>query len=71
VLVPGYTDQPREIQEVATFGAGLGNGERVDVLPFHKLAPKYEHLGIPFPLAATPPELAAVVRERFGRRALG
>jgi pyruvate formate lyase activating enzyme len=69
VLVPGFTDHPREIQEVATIAAGLGNVERVDVLPFHKLgAPKYEQLGIPFPLAATPapsPELTAVVRERF------
>jgi pyruvate formate lyase activating enzyme len=69
VLVPGYTDHPREIQEVATFAAGLGNVERIDVLPFHKLgAPKYEQLGIPFPLADTPtpsPGLTEVVRERF------
>lgn len=69
VLVPGFTDHPREIQEVAAIAAGLGNVERVDVLPFHKLgAPKYEELGIPFPLADTPtpsPELTAVVRERF------
>jgi pyruvate formate lyase activating enzyme len=69
VLVPGFTDHPREIQEVATIAAGLGNVERIDVLPFHKLgAPKYEQLGIPFPLADTPapsPELTATVRERF------
>jgi pyruvate formate lyase activating enzyme len=75
VLVPGYTDHPREIQEVATFASGLGNVQRVDVLPFHKLgAPKYEQLGIPFPLASTPtpsPELTAVVRERFAGAGLG
>ena len=39
------------------------------MLPFHKLgAPKYQQLGIPFPLADTPapsPALTAVVRERF------
>jgi pyruvate formate lyase activating enzyme len=55
VLVPGLTDDPREVERVATFAAGLGNVERIDVLPFHKLgAPKYAQLGIPFPLAGTP-----------------
>jgi len=72
VLVPGFTDDPREIQEVATFVAGLGNVERVDVLPFHKLgAAKYDQLGIPFALADTPtpsPQLTATVRENFGTR---
>jgi len=68
VLVPGFTDDPREIHEAAAFAAGLGNVERLDVLPFHKLgASKYEQLGFPFPLADTPTpstELTAVVRER-------
>jgi pyruvate formate lyase activating enzyme len=57
VLVPGITDRPDELGWIARFAAGLGNVERVDVLPFHKLgAPKYELLGIDFPLAdwATP-----------------
>jgi pyruvate formate lyase activating enzyme len=71
VLVPGFTDDPREIHEVATIVAGLPNVQRLDVLPFHKLgAPKYEQLGIPFPLADTPTpssELTAVVREQFAR----
>jgi pyruvate formate lyase activating enzyme len=69
VLVPDLTDDPREVDRVATFAAGLGNVERVDVLPFHKLgAPKYEQLGIPFPLADTPVpgrELVQSVRARF------
>jgi pyruvate formate lyase activating enzyme len=54
---------------VATIAAALGNVERLDVLPFHKLgAAKYEQLGITFPLAGTPvpsPELTATVRENF------
>ena len=54
---------------MAAFTAGLGNVERVDVLPFHKLgAPKYAKLGIPFPLADTPApseELVRQVRARF------
>src|SRR5947208_1371331 len=47
VLVPGYTDHPREVEGVARFASSLGNVERVDVLPFHKLGgPKYERLGV-------------------------
>jgi pyruvate formate lyase activating enzyme len=64
VLVPGYTDEPDEIERVARFAAGLANVERVDVLPFHRLgAPKYAQLGTPFPLADIPSPTAASVRE--------
>ena len=55
VLVPGFNDDPAEIESVAAFAAGLGNVERVDLLPFHTLGePKYAELGIPFPLAGNP-----------------
>lgn len=55
VLVPGLTDGAANVAGVAQFAAALGNVERVDVLPFHKLgAAKYARLGIAFPLAATP-----------------
>jgi pyruvate formate lyase activating enzyme len=55
VLVPGLTDETANVQGVARFAAALGNVERVDVLPFHKLgAAKYQRLGIPFPLDSTP-----------------
>jgi pyruvate formate lyase activating enzyme len=74
VLVPGYTDDFAEVDAVAEFVATLPNVERVDVLPFHKLgAPKYDSLGIPFPLADNPvpsPELVDAVRERFARHEL-
>lgn len=69
VLVPGITDEPGEIEAVAAFASSLGNVERVDVLPFHKLgASKYERLGIPFALADVPAPTAASTteaRERF------
>lgn len=69
VLVPGWTDDEAAIDGLAAFAAGLGTVEAVDVLPFHKLgAPKYEALGIPFPLRDTPvpdPELVERVRDRF------
>jgi pyruvate formate lyase activating enzyme len=38
VLVPGLTDDFEDIARIAAFAAGLGNVERVDVLPFHQLA---------------------------------
>ena len=37
VLVPGLTDDPEDIKHLAAFAAGLGNFERVDVLPFHQM----------------------------------
>jgi len=37
VLVPGLTDRDEDIAQIAKFSAGLGNVERVDVLPFHQM----------------------------------
>jgi pyruvate formate lyase activating enzyme len=69
VLVPGWTDDLTAVDGLAEFVAGLDTVDRVDVLPFHKLgAPKYEALGIPFPLRDTPtpdPALTERVRARF------
>ncbi|MFI6645968.1 pyruvate formate-lyase-activating protein [Streptomyces sp. NPDC050504] len=77
VLVPGWTDDPAAIDGLGAFLAGLGNVDRVDVLPFHKLGShKYDALGIPFPLRDAPgpdPDLTERVREQFrehGLRAL-
>ncbi|ACU36357.1 pyruvate formate-lyase-activating protein [Actinosynnema mirum] len=74
VLVPGHTDAEDNVAGVADFAASLGNVERVDVLPFHKLGEsKYQELGIKFPLAGTPtptPALVARVREQFAERGL-
>src|SRR5262249_45341976 len=66
VLVPGWNDGPAEIERVAGFAAGLGNVERVDLLPFHTLGEsKDTELGIPFPLAdnptPTPDQIAAAL----------
>ncbi|NLH79392.1 MAG: pyruvate formate lyase-activating protein [Phyllobacteriaceae bacterium] len=69
VLVPGLTDKFDEIEGLAAFAAKLGNVERVDILPFHKLGEfKWAAEGIPYTLADTPPptpELAERVRETF------
>jgi pyruvate formate lyase activating enzyme len=69
VLVPGWTDDPHGVAGIAAFAAELGNVERVDVLPFHRLgAVKYEQLGLRFPLADVEPpgaELLDRVRGQF------
>ena len=68
VLVPGLTDDLTGVDGVAGFAAGLGNVERVDVLPFHRLgAAKYDRLGLPFPLRDTSPPDRALVERIRGR----
>jgi pyruvate formate lyase activating enzyme len=64
VLVPGLTDDPEQIERVAAFAGGLGNVERVDVLPFHQMGRyKWERLGIPYTLdAVSPPTNGSVER---------
>ncbi|PYX28419.1 MAG: pyruvate formate lyase-activating protein [Acidobacteria bacterium] len=37
VFVPGWSDDARNISQLARFAASLGNVERVDVLPFHQM----------------------------------
>jgi len=52
VLVPGLTDDLQDIAKIAQFTAGLGNVERVDVLPFHQMGKyKWKELGITYELA--------------------
>lgn len=56
VLVPGLTDDYDDIARIAEFAAGLGNVERVDVLPFHQLGRyKWAELKIPYDLADVEP----------------
>ncbi|HEU4691544.1 MAG TPA: pyruvate formate-lyase-activating protein [Vicinamibacterales bacterium] len=64
VLVPGHTDNLDGIQHLARFTAGLGNVQRVDVLPFHQLGTfKWAKLGIPYTLSdVSPPDASLVDR---------
>jgi pyruvate formate lyase activating enzyme len=51
VLVPGLTDVPEEMAQLAEFAARLGVVERVEVLPFHQLGQyKWEKLGLDYQL---------------------
>jgi pyruvate formate lyase activating enzyme len=55
VLVPGWSDDPEDIAKIASFSAGLGNVERVDVLPFHQMGRyKWERLGLKYACADVP-----------------
>lgn len=73
VLVPGLTDLPDEMENIAAYGASLGVVERVEVLPFHQLgAYKWEKLGIDYRLADTdPPSVDSVRRAIAIFRAAG
>ncbi|HEY2775388.1 MAG TPA: pyruvate formate-lyase-activating protein [Candidatus Binatia bacterium] len=54
VLVPGLTDDMDDLARTAEFAAGLGNVERVEVLPFHQLGSfKWERLGLEYTLKDT------------------
>ena len=56
VLVPGLTDDLDDIAKTAEFVSGLGNVERVDVLPFHQMGKyKWANLGIEYTLQDVEP----------------
>jgi pyruvate formate lyase activating enzyme len=62
VLVPGVTDDPAQITEIARFAAGLGVVERVDVLPFHQMGRfKWKQLGLPYALDDVQPPSTELV----------
>ena len=73
VLVPGLTDDPADIAQIAAFAAKLGNVERVEVLPFHQMGRfKWETLGIRYALETTePPSPEAVAAACATFRAQG
>ena len=56
VLVPNLTDDLDDIKKIAEFAGGLGNVERVEVLPFHQMGRfKWKQLGIKYHLEQTQP----------------
>jgi pyruvate formate lyase activating enzyme len=64
VLVPGWTDAPTDITKIAEFAAGLGNVERVDVLPFHQMGRfKWKELDLEYKLESVLPPAAEAVEQ--------
>ena len=64
VLVPGLTDDPEDIAQIAKFTASLGNVERVEVLPFHQMGKfKWKELKLNYTLDnVLPPTIDAAER---------
>jgi pyruvate formate lyase activating enzyme len=63
VLVPGLTDEEADISKIAEFAAGLGNVERVDVLPFHQMGRfKWKELGLDYKLRDVEPPSVDLVK---------
>lgn len=56
VVVPGITFNEKYLTQLGEFLATLKNIKALDVLPYHDMAiPKYENLGIEYPLKGIPP----------------
>ncbi len=54
VLVPGYTDDPKDLKQLGKFLKGLKGMTHFQIFPYHNLAiPKYENLHIDYPLKNT------------------
>jgi pyruvate formate lyase activating enzyme len=67
VLVPGLTDDLDDIARLADFASGLGNVERVDVLPFHQIGKfKWDQLRLDYRLRDVDPPTASVVERVCG-----
>jgi pyruvate formate lyase activating enzyme len=60
VVVPGLTDDEESVRSLAKHAARLGNVERVECLPFHKMGEfKWAELGMDYQLTDTPPPSAS------------
>jgi pyruvate formate lyase activating enzyme len=59
VLVPGFTDAPEHLKQLASFVATLTNVQRVDILPYHTFGiAKWKALGLPYTLEGVAPPTA-------------
>jgi pyruvate formate lyase activating enzyme len=68
VLVPGLTDGAENVTHIAKFAGGLGNVQRVDVLPFHQMGRfKWKELKLDYSLSDVQPPPHSVVEEACGK----
>jgi len=64
VLVPGLTDDPENVAQVADIVAAWPNVQRVEVLPFHNMgADKWRELGMRYNLEDTKPPTSRSLKE--------
>ena len=63
-LIPGITDTRRNIRSVTELVDRCGNVERIDILPYHRIASeKYNRLGMPCRMPDTMPPTAADIEK--------
>lgn len=56
VVVPGYTDSKKHMNELKKIIKGLKNVEKIEILPYHTLGiSKYKTMGIPYKLDGVKP----------------
>ena len=68
VLVPGHSDNLDDIAQLARFCAGLGNVQRVDVLPFHQMGRfKWHELNLKYQLEEAKPPSKELVQQACDR----
>ena len=64
VLVPGLTDKDSDLRLMSRFISTLKTVEKVEILPYHTLGvPKWEKLGIPYPLKDIPTPTEAQIKK--------
>jgi pyruvate formate lyase activating enzyme len=64
VLVPGLTADAENITKIARFSGGLGNVDRVDVLPFHQMGRfKWKELKLSYALENIQPPTSEAVEQ--------
>jgi pyruvate formate lyase activating enzyme len=73
VLVPGLSDDPENVDKIASFAADLGVVQRVDVLPFHQMGRfKWTELKLNYTLDdVQPPTIEVIARVCAQFRAVG
>ena len=64
VVVPGITDDPKQLTQLGQFIGTLPNVKALDVLPYHVMGvSKYRELGIPYPLEGVEPATREQAKE--------
>ena len=62
VLVPGLTDDPKNIEQIAKFAVGLEVVDRIEVLPFHQMGRyKWRELAINYTLQDVEPPTSEMI----------
>ena len=66
VLIPGVTDDPKDLRLLGQFVSELGSVEKLELLPYHRMGVfKWQALGLDYPLEGVPePEPEEVEQAR-------